>query len=180
MAFTDEQIEDIKKITSDQLDAIIPNHLPVGTIISSLVNYDKFRDIVNDPLGFQKNKSKWSPADGRKVDTSKYASYLQVEKVPDLRGLFLRGLNKFDENESSAVNDSQKDSDGSNRNAGSFQNDEFKSHDHRFMSPITGAKVAHTSDGGVRANFAESTTVLSGGTETRPKNSAVYYYIKIN
>jgi hypothetical protein len=180
MAFTNEQIGEIKKISADQLDAIIPNHLPVGTIISSLVNYDKFRDIVNDPIGFEKDKSKWSPADGRKVDTSKYAAYLQVNRVPDLRGIFLRGLNRFDENETSTVSEEQKDLDGSTRTVGSFQKDEFKLHDHKFKSPITGPRVSYASDAGTMANFAETNTVGTGGTETRPKNAAVYYYIKIN
>lgn len=180
MGFTPNQVNEIKKIALDQINATIPNHLPVGTVISSLLNYDKFREIVKDPAVFQKDKSKWSPADGRNVDTSKYASYMPIDKVPDMRGLFIRGLNKFDIAETTVVSNEQKDVDGENRAAGSFQNDEFKSHQHEFRTPETGPRVSYSSDAGVKANFSVGHTTANGGTETRPKNIAVYYYVKIN
>jgi hypothetical protein len=61
--------------------------VPVGTIVTSLLSFDKFSKItnnnINSPNGFwSKDKSKWAPADGRLVSNSKYSKEMNEDKVP--------------------------------------------------------------------------------------------------
>ncbi len=170
-----------------ELDKLIPKHMPVGTIISSLINYHQFVDIVGDEIGFNKETSKWAPADGRDVTGSLYYKYNNGEAhVPDLRGVFLRGLNTFDDSEEKPVLEAQMDMDGL-RKVGRIQNDSIKKHEH----PIQG--TANSAGGGepviTLGLFHGGTTIRLGNNnkaepigelETRPKNAAVNYYIKIN
>ncbi len=91
-------------------------------------------------------------------------------KIPDLRGLFIRGV------------DNGRGID-INRVLGSFQNDSFKSHQHYHRMPSTWA-----CDGAGPVTFFSGTnrggsgvgnyTNSIGGSETRPKNIALNYLIK--
>jgi microcystin-dependent protein len=93
--------------------------------------------------------------------------------VPDLRGLFIRGLN------TGANSWSNTSSIDSGRTLGSGQSDELKSHLHimkkynRNAGSGTGifAMDDHGTDG-------SENTELTGGSETRPKNMAMVYIIK--
>ena len=92
--------------------------------------------------------------------------------VPDFRGVFLRG------------HDAGKGIDD-NRTFGGFQNDQFKSHTHRIIDN------SNTDDGGDKINSFDTNnqttqtgdayveTTATGGSETRPKNYAILYCIKI-
>lgn len=86
--------------------------------------------------------------------------------IPDFRGVFLRG---FDDGRGLDPN----------RVFGSYQGDEFKSHNHALrgqgltVSGLGPNPVAYYDSLG----FAGSTG-SSGGTETRPKNIAIKYFIK--
>lgn len=182
------------------------SHIPVGTIITSILPFQEFCDQIEQtsgPANFDpedQNNCIWSPADGRNCKGSKYASAVIPNNVPDLRGVFLRGRNIFDESHTPGVSNSQKDPSGV-RKAGSFQADELERHRHfqftdgsRGLLPGTnfgyppavalrkGQRPYHM----VSEESIREPNILPGGYagsidgETRPKNIAVYRYIKIN
>lgn len=89
--------------------------------------------------------------------------------VPDLRGVFLRGLDQG----------AGKDLDGAARAAGSYQEDEFKRHNHTTGVMRQVFQAGYNGTGMQYTDQLKSGTEHTGGTETRPKNIAVYYYIKV-
>ncbi|MDJ1498815.1 hypothetical protein QNI19_38150 [Cytophagaceae bacterium DM2B3-1] len=159
--------------------------LPVGTIISSYLNFQQFSIVTNnnDASGintWQSQYSKWCPCDGRPVPNSNFQRVTSTNNVPDLRGVFLRALNQFDPNSSTPTNNQQLDP-MSGRTVGSYQADEFKSHTHEYNVPHDqGSTYWVRWWGAGDAKALQQTTQASGGDETRPKNIAVYYYIRIN
>lgn len=119
----------------------------------------------------------WLAADGTAVSRSTYATLFAAIattygvgdgsttfNVPDLRGYFVRGTGT--------------NSDGTvSGTFGAKQADELKSHTHTytFKSTTGGSSV------GGDPNSITNTTVntgATGGTETRPKNIAMFYCIK--
>ncbi|MBI9076416.1 MAG: hypothetical protein JEZ02_13500 [Desulfatibacillum sp.] len=144
--------------------------LPVGTIIPSMLSPDKFAQL---PEG-----TKWTLANGRSVPNTRYAE-LVGPTVPDLRGMFLRGLNE-------GRTDGKQDPDN-NRKPGDEQDQMFKEHFHNFYSNVYDAGggdnaswVAHDPGAFGYGHINPPPTKAAGGEETRPNNVAVYYYIKIN
>jgi hypothetical protein len=173
--------------------------IPVGTVISSALNWDTFQAVTknNDanPGGsfWTARYSKWAPADGRNVPGSAFERAVSMTTVPDLRGIFIRGLNVFDLSETT-----HNARDPENRTVGSYQTDGFTKHNH---GGGTHNHTTGTQNGAVPANpglivrvpagtigdrypsktsDAEKVIEDNGGSETRPKNVAVFYYIRIN
>ena len=124
--------------------------------------------------------------------------------VPDLRGQFIRGLNVFDSSERDNVSSDRQDLEGQ-RNAGHFQHDQILTHVHMdeghshgytrlkdedvnaMGSPDPKDAGEHLEDVETRNGRAKLGDPVSQsgkteihGPETRPRNVAVYYYIKIN
>jgi hypothetical protein len=140
---------------------------PVGSVIASY---------LAPPRMQERYGAQWALADGREVST-KTAFYEITGKtqLPDLRGMFIRGLNV-------ERKDDNRDLDGDNRKVGEYQADELKAHYHdnpaagiwgRSFKGENGApKTAHELKGGK--------TGTTGGKETRPRNVALYYYIRID
>jgi len=111
------------------------------------------------------------------------------DSLPDLRGVFLRGVDYTVTGRNLTMRDIA-------REAGSFQEDSFLAHSHRIAAS-SGTSVAQINDviatgfAGWANNFVGYTSGASnkipggklmeesGGIETRPKNVAVYYYIKV-
>lgn len=172
---------------------------PVGTIIISYLNWSEFQQVTknnsNNPNGnvWASKYSKWSPADGRSIPNSAFQRVASQPNVPDLRGSFLRGLNQFDTDEPNQVSSARKDPD--NRSRGSFQTDAFKSHNHDITDPghnhsyrepggAGSSGVPGNPQGMTGATTGTKTTGITiknnGDVETRPKNIAIYYYIRIN
>ena len=165
------------------ISGIFNKNLPVGTIVASMIEYDKFKDIVD---------GKWVPADGGNVSRdSKYYEMTKQPILPDLRGMFIRGLNAFESNNPQI--DDKKDPDDE-RYAGHYQTDAFQKHKHESSTRIDASGGHIFGWGGGKPGKEQETklsSIMNGyitdgnrkpsvDDETRPKNVAVYYYIKID
>jgi microcystin-dependent protein len=117
----------------------------------------------------------WLLCDGSNVNRSTYPSLFNVVGetfgagdgsttfgLPDIRGEFVRGW------------DNGRGVD-SGRSFGSFQEDEFKSHNHSNGAESRGG-IAQA--GGSATILRVTGTGSSGGDETRPRNVALNYIIK--
>lgn len=166
--------KDIKTANDSLIVSEKRNYLPIGTIVASMY--------APNNEGYMKNP------DGS-VDT-KWVIAAGQPGIPDLRGMFLRGMN-------ATRADGKQDPDGNSRVVGSYQEDVFKSHNH----PVNLTSETYGLIRKTRTDDTKNTTVgdtdkdnvgtepdviappyplpLEGGSETRPKNVAVYYYIKI-
>ena len=152
----------------------------IGTIIASTLTYDKLCIQLNERASFNAKKSTYAPCDGRLVAGSYYSEVTDKTRALDLRGRFLRGLNMFYEDEQAGSFDQLK-ADPDSRSMGDYQADAFKSHTHQYTDRQEGA--GNQADDGNDVGFSKvetKTTSGTGGEETRPKNIAVYYYMRIN
>ena len=208
----DERINslDIKKIEDAQRNALdkieeakkgVLDPLPPGTIIASVLKPELF--LTNG------REQKWRLADASSIPPNcEYSNILQnmnndvsiasTDRLPDLRGVFLRGLN-------AGRNDGKEDPDGDNRLAGTYQSaatgrpnepfigstDTSGVHQHDFNAArdyTSGAgsharakPSGHTAQTEVAGEHQHQVTITDGGdNETRPANVSVYFYIKIN
>jgi hypothetical protein len=186
--------------------------IPVGTVVTSFLNWTEFQSITQNnsanPAGpfWSSRFSKWAPADGRSVPNSKFSTAASQPNVPDLRGMFLRGLNSFDPaDEPSPVDNTRRDPDP--RTRGSYQGDSFKSHNHGGGTGVDTPDHSHGFGGyPYGTNYGNNNTAMNlnvspngfyrrtdgantrhthvingdGGAETRPKNIALFYYVRIN
>ena len=181
---------------------------PVGTILSSYLNWEEFQNVTKNNLSnpdknWNSKYSKWAPCDGRKIDSSSGLARAtqNLTTIPDLRGVFMRGNNIFDSNETSngipQVAENQKDP-SDNRLRGSIQQDDIKEHSHQIIQQSFGGVLATPNavsgnydgtdgdiDGSSRQSGYDKSSVPliianTGGKETRPKNVAINYYIRIN
>ena len=151
--------------------------VPVGTVTQSLLPPEVHAQTVGDPQTFDPLVSKWVLADGLKdITASAYGQLVKQQLTPDLRGVFLRGINH-------GRPDIYKDPDGE-RHPGNLQGFAVQQHKHDVpigyhenpsvngwaMSQLNNAIGQH------RGETYEAGT----SSETRPTNVAVYHYLKIN
>ena len=187
----------ISSKVSAQENTFSNKELPIGTILASYLNFEQFNVVTKNneksPSGiWTSNKSKWAPCDGRPVPNSRFQTLTSQNQIPDLRGVFLRGLNIFDPYQPVPLVSADK-GDPENRIAGTFQSDAFQGHKHLTEDRIgvyQGREAPntphqrHTVTGNPAINTAGTVNAGYGNpkisTETRPKNISVYYYIKIN
>ena len=150
--------------------------MPIGSVVSSLLPPAQFSETVGDPSVFDPKVSRWVFADSiSDITLSAYGRLMNVSRAPDLRGVFLRGIDtgRADKNGDLELN----------RQPGSFQSDDFRQHSHSVTEmvhndAIDGVDSATTHSFEHRNESKQSGT--AGGGETRPKNAAVYFYLKIN
>jgi hypothetical protein len=155
---------------------------PPGAIIPFGGNSDKIPD-------------GWLLCDGGMYSTTEYPELFDAIgynwgttdpdtfRVPDLRGVFLRGVNGgisdnyADPNSGSRV--SRYSGGNIGNTVGSYQADEFKSHSHTYKNTLmiigNGGYHGGGSYGGSSQNPPVNNT---GGDETRPRNAYVNYIIK--
>jgi len=188
-------------VLSLQADSLADNirtirNMPVGTIISSMLPPSEFTRAVGDPSNFDLSRSQWTLADDKgSIPGTRWAELTNNSPVPDLRGMFLRGIN-------SGRNDGNGDPDG-DREPGHLQLDSLQEHNHRIGLHEDRDQLAYFDIGGTGAD--PSGTFPNGiqnienpifrvglpttyprrsearvTNETRPRNISVYYYIKIN
>lgn len=155
------------------------NELPVGTIAASMLS----------PATFEKRLLGWVLADGREVSwDTKYAEVMKKNRIPDLRAMFLRGIDV-------RRNDRFADPIGE-RDPGSEQPAEVEKHSHLVARKATATSemspnvaVANVWDhnnvkdyeiGGTESVANVGLSSPHGGSETRPNNVAVFYYIKVD
>jgi len=106
-----------------------------------------------------------------------------ITSLPDARGLFIRSLN-LKRNDDKA-DPYSKENNNTERQMGDFQTDAFKLHRHSIAGKLLEASGGIGFYGyGFESNSRQSTrnysTTEDGGNESRPKNIALYTYIKIN
>lgn len=148
----------------------------------------------------------WLPCDGRvlstldKKNTKLYAAIQQewgVDpadtkhsfRVPDLRGLFLRGWVPKDPSGDDVKLLADRDPDVEHRKSpqsagdpsrvGSYQDDAFRSHTHSLTATY-GGRINHAEKAQTYLGLGASDAVqsgASGGKETRPKNAYIFFAI---
>lgn len=137
--------------------------------------------------------SGWLLANGAAVSRTTYATLFAAIgtsfgtgdgsttfNLPDLRGEFIRGWNNTSGHDPDAASRTALMTGGaSGDNIGSYQADIFKSHDHWYYSPSTGANAGQGAAGGSWGGGSNTSgSTPAGGNETRPKNVYLNYIIK--
>lgn len=129
----------------------------VGSVVKSLLDYTAFS---NEHLGT------WYPMDGRSCVGTTYQTLSGNAIVPDAltTGAFLRQAK-------------------AGRTVGTFEADDVIAHTHQLpFYQDSGGGIAGRGNpvhGGASTNQRLDYIQSTGGTETRPKNVAVNYYIKV-
>jgi len=173
---TEAVFETVSGTIVDETSEFLPPD--IGTIIASLVPWEK------TTVEFRRE---WCPADGRAVKGSRFEALTGTSTVPDLRGLFLRGLNYSEANV--IRKDGWEDPDAG-RIPGSGQKDALQDHWHyenvdasrdwpNSGKEGTAVVASHEFKGGERKSRGVE-GANSNASETRPKNAAVFYYVRIN
>jgi hypothetical protein len=148
----------------------------IGDVKYSVLPPDKFKEENGNGWVLMDNNI---PLQGSNLNTKH-----GITSLPDARGVFIRSLN-LNRNDEKADPFSKENN--RHRLVGEFQNDQIKLHKHE-MSISAGAYRGWAGGwggvGGTNPILAPGEDKLYakelGGEETRPKNIALYTYIKIN
>jgi hypothetical protein len=131
----------------------------------------------------------WILADGRSVSGSRYHEISGSANAPDLRGIALRGKNN-------GRSDGNQDPDGE-RALGNFQSHAFGSHTHvqnqhrhtyidetnlttAVFNTAGGTGMDNKTSVGKNTGWETGSNQNAGSNETRMRNVAVNYFIKVN
>jgi len=132
----------------------------------------------NYPILYERIGSYWDKDQGYNKD---------FFRIPDLRGVFIRGANgnerddKFREPENNQRERLYTGTNVPNNAVGSFQMDDFKSHNHELKNAydvLSRASTTLTTQGGGNFGYKSITVDYAGGLETRPKNAYVHFIIR--
>ncbi len=172
-----------------------PNIGAIGDVKWSLLPPTDFRNV---------NGNGWMLLAGDEIPNEDLADF-GISKLPDARGCFLRALNGVimpDGNMKQLRSNraEQGDPEGDTRTVGSFQFDSFDEHSHEVLRTPSGddgewpqrafQNLMSGDRGGVhvsKSDQARHNDKLGpkyikdiGGSETRPRNIALYCYVKVN
>jgi len=145
----------------------------VGDVVFSILPIDQFITL---------HKGTWKYLNGEGYENTDLALHLDFEneKLPDARGVFIRGMNRMDQSRSKVEGDID-----SERLIGSYQKDGIKKHNHKL--PIAqeqygtyGEYSDHGNPGQPFKSYRETTIQEDGIDETRPRNITLYIYIKLS
>lgn len=137
----------------------------------------------------------WLSCDGSLVTSSQYPQLFAAIGyswgggegsfyLPDLRGRFLRGVDGGAGVDTDASTRTASHAGGNTGNAvGTVQSDQIKAHTHGVTLRLGDnnddeSTPPAASNGSLKAAQYTVTSASTGGTETRPKNAAVYFIIK--
>ncbi len=145
--------------------AALPPPPRLGEVVASMLDATQFAQV---------NGSGWVLADGRAVPDTLYAKMVS-SNVPDLRGVYLRGMN-YGRDRSSGNPDGDLP-------LGSYQPDQVVRHAHSTIQMIGDNNVdgvdSTTTRSGDHHNEARLTGEF-GGSETRPRTVIVNFYIRVD
>jgi len=159
-------------------NAVVDRDNPIGTILAFAGNIDKipagWKLCNGDTLTIHGNEGIFNVI-GYNWGKGKNDDF----KLPDLRGLFLRGAD-LNSGRDPDVNDRIKNGNGETDGVGSSQDDQFKTHHHDVAyAAYVEYEAEKGTGGGLRTPYRGTQTKDTGGKETRPKNVYVNYVIRI-
>lgn len=169
--------------------------LPVGSIVASFLSERHFKEEMHQLAPHQvwdlATSEKPIPK-GRLLDIVRNVpEYIElnpnnVATLPDLRGMFLRGLHG-----SRPTEGDQGDAGNPTRLVGSLQQDAFGNHDHYVSKTFPTSPYAPDLDAGRQTHastgwpppdgngYPVARTDSVGEKETRPRNVAVNYFVRV-
>ena len=178
-------------VTGVQKDVQALNlHVPVGTITA----YGG--DTANMAAANRLREQGWLPCNGISVSREEYKELYNVIgsafgsisdttfQIPDMRGLFLRGVDQGSKRDPEAgLRQAPAPNGNAGDKVGSVQEDQLKTHKHTVNAAHAGqAGGRSTGDpiavAGWPRNHANKEIEAAGGAETRPKNIYVNWIIK--
>ena len=134
----------------------VGSSIPVGTVITW------------PSSSWPPDADNWLECNGQSISSAVYPELVALigSRVPDYRGLFLRGVG------------------GNSAALGILQEDEIKSHSHKIPRRmiLPGEGLKHDSsleEAGLEPYAVSGESSYTGGNETRPKNRAVRYLIRV-
>lgn len=160
--------------------SFLSNSCPIGTILPYAGNSDKlpngWKFCTGDTLKIKGNEALFNIIgyNWGRIPNDDF-------KLPDLRGVFLRGVNYSSDKDADRVNSKVQDL------VGNYQPDDFASHNHEIENTNSATRNTENVDRGNGAivNGDETNNAIlkilnKGGSETRPKNVTVNYIIRCN
>lgn len=185
---------------------VIPVEVPVGAVIPYAGPIDEGDSTQTPALRQVLAAQGWLVCDGSLVPISQFPAlaallgdaYGNQEngqfRLPDYRGVFLRGVNgerepPRDPDVSSRTGSGPNETGNSGKNVGSLQMFQFQEHEHRYDTETLTSVFQPGGDPAVTATRPSTTTAVvcewgqassntCFGTETRPLNIYVYFLIK--
>lgn len=160
--------------------------LPVGSVFPSMLTEPQLQALLNNP-----NPSTWVVADGRDVTGSQFQFVTGMTNIPDLRGIFVRGLN----NGGSAAGTRSDSYANPNDPSGTFTPgtlalDAVGPHYHNYAtqrrnadgSAIADVWFTNSSLGSNTYSTDQGSATPQGSVlvETAPKNASLIWFIRIN